>query len=95
MFRRNFHFRVSPTDHKPRDHPFSTNGNFGNFLVIIFSVYKQNKITTVSSLGFSSVSLGKQMMLNLSSSMTQVQSQDCLDLHKKSHKTFLQLRFPP
>ena len=36
--------------------------------------------------GFSSVSLGEQMMLNLSSSMTQVQkSQDCLDLHKKSH----------
>ena len=27
--------------------------------------------------------------------MTQVQSQDCLDLQKKSHKTFLQLRFPP
>ena len=46
-------------------------------------------------LGFSSVSLGEQMMLNLSSSITQVQSQDCLDLHKKFHKTFLQLRFPP
>ena len=28
------------------------------------------------------------MMLNLSSSMTQVQSQDCLDLHRTSHKTF-------
>ena len=31
MFRRNFHFRVSPTDHKPRDHPFSTNAKFRQF----------------------------------------------------------------
>ena len=39
MFRRNFHFRVSPTDHKPRGHPFSTNAKFRQFFSDAFPAH--------------------------------------------------------